>query len=70
VVVHAPVEIRRARALARGMSAAAFAARVAAQVSDEERLAHADVVLDGSGSVAALESQVDDWLDSMTGEQA
>jgi dephospho-CoA kinase len=38
------------------------ARRLAAQVSDREREAVADVVLDGSGSHEDLAAQVDAWL--------
>ena len=42
--------------------------RVAAQVSREERLAHADLVIDNSGSPEALEHQVDAawaWIEGL-----
>lgn len=61
VVVDAPAEVRVGRLVAeRGMTEAQAWARLAAQADDEERLAAADVVLDGSGDVAALEAQVDE----------
>ena len=60
VVVHAPVEQRVQRLVeGRGMSREEAEARVAAQASDEDRLALADVVLDGTGSVEDLRAQVD-----------
>jgi dephospho-CoA kinase len=43
----------------RGMDAGDARRRMAAQASRAERLAAADVVIDNSGSLAALESQVD-----------
>src|SRR5690606_34515932 len=49
VVVHTPAEQRVQRLVAaRGLTEEAARARVAAQASDEERLAAADVTLDGS----------------------
>ena len=50
VVAHAPAEVRRRRLVElRGMSEADAAARIASQVSDEARLAIADVVIDTTG---------------------
>lgn len=64
VTVAAPVEVRVARMVAsRGMSADEAQARIAAQASDADRSAIADIVLDGAGSADALRAQVDDlWL--------
>ncbi|ANC30321.1 dephospho-CoA kinase [Isoptericola dokdonensis] len=64
VVVHAPVEARVARLVdGRGMTDDDARSRVAAQAGDDERLAVADVVLDGSGDVGHLHEQVDDlWV--------
>jgi dephospho-CoA kinase len=60
VVVDAPAELRVRRLVEeRGMSAEDAWARLAAQADDEARLEAADVVLDGSGRAAELESQVD-----------
>lgn len=60
VVVHAPAEQRVARLVGgRGLDDAAARARVAAQATDEERTAVADVVLDGSGAEDGLRDQVD-----------
>lgn len=60
VVVDAPAELRVLRLVeGRGLTSEQAWARVAAQADDEARLAVADVVLDGSGTVAALEAQVD-----------
>ncbi len=60
VVVDAPAEVRVRRLVeGRGMGEADAWARLAAQADDEERLAVADVVLDGSGPVRDLEDQVD-----------
>jgi dephospho-CoA kinase len=49
----------------RGFSEDDARSRIARQASREERLAHADLVLDNSGSVADLEAQLDDcwaWI--------
>ena len=45
-------------------------ARVAAQASDDERLAVADVVLDGTGSDDDLRAQVDELWDRLAVERA
>jgi dephospho-CoA kinase len=42
----------------RGLSAEAIAARMAAQLSDETRRAHADLVIENSGSLEALRAAV------------
>lgn len=61
VVVDAPEELRVRRLVeGRGMTETDAWARLSAQAADEERLAAADVVLDGSGTVEDLERQVDD----------
>lgn len=60
VVVHAPAELRVRRLVeGRGLSEDAARARLAAQASDDERLAAADITLDGAGSEADLRVQVD-----------
>ncbi|RJK93739.1 dephospho-CoA kinase [Vallicoccus soli] len=60
VVVDAPVELQVRRLVeGRGMDEEQARARVAAQAGRERRLAAADVVLDGSGDLAALEEQVE-----------
>ncbi|MCL2786896.1 MAG: dephospho-CoA kinase [Micrococcales bacterium] len=59
ITVSAPVETRIARAVSeRNMTRDQAKARIAAQVSDEEREAIAAIVLDGSGTVESLEDQV------------
>ncbi|NCT89792.1 dephospho-CoA kinase [Cellulomonas sp. APG4] len=61
VVVDAPAELRVRRLVqGRGMGEAEAWQRVASQAADDERLEVADEVLDGSGSVAYLERQVDE----------
>lgn len=60
-VVHAPAELRLDRLVGgRGLDAEEARARIAAQASDSERLAVADVELDGSGTPENLEAQVDE----------
>jgi dephospho-CoA kinase len=60
VVVHAPVELRVRRLMGdRGMSREEAERRVHAQASDDTRLAVADRVLDGTGTVEDLRAQVD-----------
>jgi dephospho-CoA kinase len=59
IVVEAPLELRLERLAGRGLDAETARARIAAQASDEQRRAVADVVLDNSGSVAELAAQVD-----------
>ncbi|WP_341958079.1 dephospho-CoA kinase [Microbacterium sp. LWH13-1.2] len=61
VVAHAPVEERRCRLVEiRGMAEKAAQERIDAQVSDERRLAIADVVIDTSGSLEQTLAQTDD----------
>ena len=58
-LVVARPEVIEARLMAqRGMDRAAIAARMSAQLSVAERAAHADVIIDNSGSLAALRTQV------------
>jgi dephospho-CoA kinase len=59
LVVEADVATRVARLVARGLTEDDARARIAAQATDEQRRAVADVVLDNSGSPADLEAQVD-----------
>ena len=60
VVVDAPPDLRVQRLVEeRGLTADQAWARLAAQADDEERLEAADVVLDGSGTLADLSAQVD-----------
>ena len=61
VVAHAPAEIRTRRLVElRGLSEAEAAARIGSQVSDDARLAIADVVIDTAGTLAHTLQQVDD----------
>ncbi|MGN8246204.1 dephospho-CoA kinase [Cellulomonas soli] len=71
VVVHAPAVLRVERLVRlRGMPREQAEARVAAQAADEERLAVADVVLDGEGSDDDLRAQVDALWERLAVERA
>ncbi|MDP5182907.1 dephospho-CoA kinase [Blastococcus sp. BMG 814] len=59
VVVAAERETRVARLVGRGLAEADARARIAAQATDEQRRAVADVVLDNSGTPEQLAEQVD-----------
>lgn len=59
VTVEAPREVRRARAVERGLSGAAAEARLVAQGEGEARRAAADVTIDNDGDLAALVARVD-----------
>ncbi len=66
VVAHAPAEIRTRRLVElRGLTEADATARIASQVSDEQRLAVADVVIDTAGTLAETEDQVDHLWDRL-----
>ena len=70
VVVHAPAVLRTERLVRlRGMSREDAEARIAAQASDDQRLAAADVVLDGTGSDQDLVAQVDDLWARLVAER-
>ena len=62
-----PVDVRRTRAVARGMSAQDFDARVAQQPSDEYLASVATTVLDNSGNNESLRAQVDAWWHACNG---
>jgi dephospho-CoA kinase len=59
LVVQADLGTRVARLVARGMTEDDARARIAAQATDEQRAAVADVVLDNSGTREELAAQVD-----------
>ncbi|MGY1827888.1 dephospho-CoA kinase [Blastococcus sp. SYSU DS0541] len=59
VVVETRQEIRVARLVERGLTEADARARIAAQATDGQRRAVADVVLDNSGNLQHLAEQVD-----------
>ncbi len=64
VVVEAPEEVRLARLVERGISEDDARRRIAAQASDKDRAAVADVILRNDGDLADLARQVDDlWRD-------
>lgn len=68
VVAHAPAAVRERRLVElRGASERDARARIAAQVSDEERLAVADVVIDTSGSLAETLAQTDELWERLRG---
>ena len=54
LMVHAPMQSRRQRALERGMSADDVDARMAVQPTDSEFLARADIVIDNQSTMANL----------------
>ena len=58
IVVDADREVRIQRLIERGLDAADIEARMSRQASDEERRAVADIVIDNSGDIDALETQV------------
>lgn len=61
VVVHAPADTRRKRLVEeRGMTAEDASARIASQVSDDARLAIADIVVDTSGTLAETLARTDE----------
>lgn len=66
VVAHAPVDTRMRRLVEiRGLSESEASARIAAQVSDDRRLAVADVVIDTTGTLADTEAQVDRFWEGL-----
>ena len=75
VVVDAPADIRKSRLVhQRGLSEAEAGARIAAQASDDQRRAIADVVIDSSGELAQTQAQamtlaqllVSHWPDTLS----
>ncbi|WP_458041860.1 MULTISPECIES: dephospho-CoA kinase [Bacteria] len=60
VVAHAPSDVRATRLITeRGLTADEAARRIASQVSDDERLALADVVIDAAGTIEHTLEQTD-----------
>ena len=59
LVVEADLDTRVRRLVGRGLPEEDARARIAAQATDEQRRAVADVVLDNSGTVEELEAQVE-----------
>lgn len=58
IVVQTPLELRLERLTQRGMTRAEARARIAAQASDEQRAAAADILLVNDGSIEDLRQQV------------
>jgi len=58
IVVIAAEEVRRARAVERGMEPEDIAGRIAAQRGDPEWIEEADIVIENNGSFADLEARV------------
>jgi dephospho-CoA kinase len=70
VVVSAPEEVQRTRVLARpGMSPAKLEALLKRQLSDKEKHARADFVVDSGRSLADMGRQIDKILDSLRGRE-
>ena len=70
VVVDAPAVLRVERLVrTRGLDRAEAERRIAAQASDADRLAAADVVLDGSGDPEGLRAEVDALWDRLAAER-
>lgn len=66
VVVHAPAELRERRLVEhRGFTIEEARSRVSAQVSDAERLALADVVIDASGALETTERAARELYDEL-----
>lgn len=69
VVAHAPASVRRGRLVElRGMDEKAAQERIDAQVSDEKRLAIADVVIDTAGDIAETHAQTDALWERIRGQ--
>lgn len=65
-VVSAPLEVQRARVLARpGMTPEKFAAILARQLPDAQKRAHADHVIDTGTSLAATRKAVEELVDKL-----
>ncbi len=70
VVVSAPEEVQRTRVLARpSMSPAKLEALLKRQLSDKEKRARADFVVDSGRSLADMGRQIDKILDSLRGRE-
>lgn len=69
VVAHAPASVRLRRLVElRGMDETAAQERIAAQASDEKRLAIADVVIDTAGDIAETHAQTDALWERIRGQ--
>jgi dephospho-CoA kinase len=70
MVVSAPEEVQRERVLARpGMTEEKLEALLKRQLSDEEKRARADFVVDSGRSLADMGRQIDKILDSLKGRE-
>lgn len=67
VLVDCPLELRRVRAVERGMTEEDFDARVANQPTDEWLRAHADTVISNTGTYDELIAQVHAWYEAQKG---
>ncbi|HEX7829207.1 MAG TPA: dephospho-CoA kinase [Thermoanaerobaculia bacterium] len=70
VVVDVDPEIQVARGIARGLSREEITRRIANQMPREERLKHADYVVENNGDRAALEREVDRVFDALRADLA
>jgi dephospho-CoA kinase len=64
VFIDVPLQARRQRATARGMTEDDWARREAAQAPLADKRAAADTIVDNSGSLKALEQQIDQLVTS------
>ena len=65
-VVTVPVAVARERLMARnGISAEQADARIASQITNEERIPHAKILIDNSGDLKSLEERVDEAWTSL-----
>jgi dephospho-CoA kinase len=70
VVVSAPVEVQRTRVLARpGMTDAKLADLLKRQLSDREKRARADFIVDSGTSLADMHRQIDKLIESLEGRE-
>lgn len=65
LAVVAPEDIRMQRLMQAGWSEADARARIARQITDEERIAHADAVVRNDSNEAALRKQVQAFLETL-----
>ena len=70
VVVSAPAEVQRTRVLARpGMTDAKLADLLKRQLSDREKRARADFIVDSGTSLADMHRQIDKLIESLEGRE-
>ncbi|MDR0500469.1 MAG: dephospho-CoA kinase, partial [Coriobacteriales bacterium] len=63
ICVSADEDIRRERAIKRGMLLHDYNSRLALQASDEQRESISDTIFYNNGTLSALEKQVRNWYD-------